>query len=197
MYIGYGSAKLCMYNLLGTLHHSYLMMMLTTQRTHLCTECVLKKNKVKTSKKRFLTGKDSCTKVCTCRTLTNEYRHSTMSTCAFWWDVMFPISRLHFCKQGNFLSDISPMLFSLQRGELENYFDNGIKRCGYFLKHEKALLIIAFRFTYFNEVSIPYNKPPLSSRINLRCLLGLTYIGGRPKQARPNGWEDIRDCIML
>jgi len=89
------------------------------------------------------------------------------------------------------------MLFSLQRGELENYFDNGIKRCGYFLKHEKALLIIAFRFTYFNEVSIPYNKPPLSSRINLRCLLGLTYIGGRPKQARPNGWEDIRDCIML
>ena len=49
-------------------YHCYLMTLLTISRTHLFTECVLKKNKVKTIKKHFLTGKTLYREVCTCRT---------------------------------------------------------------------------------------------------------------------------------
>ena len=48
-----------------------MMMMLTIQRTHLCTECVWVNTRSK-QKTRFLSGKGVCIKVCTCHTLTNE-----------------------------------------------------------------------------------------------------------------------------
>jgi len=42
--------------------------------------CFEEKQGQKQAKTHFLTGKDTCTQVCTCRTLANECQRNTMST---------------------------------------------------------------------------------------------------------------------